>query len=53
MTLFHCRHSDYTWPQKDKATGELRVSCLQCGASLKYDWNKMEVVVDRETVATS
>jgi RNase P subunit RPR2 len=39
--LFGCGHKRTTFPLK--RDGQTRVTCLDCGEELVYDWNKMEI----------
>ncbi len=49
LSLFGvCRHDNLTFPQSDRATGLISVSCLSCGAEFSYDWKNMAVGARRE-----
>lgn len=39
--IFGCRHPRITWPRLDRATGLHYVACLQCGARLQYNWQRL------------
>ena len=40
--LFGCAHSRYTWPQG--RGNACYVACLDCGAELRYSWERMSVL---------
>ncbi len=49
LSLFGvCKHDKLTFPQSDRATGLISVSCLRCGAGFAYDWCNMTVGAKRE-----
>jgi hypothetical protein len=36
-----CRHENCTVPMRLPGATEVTVSCLQCAARLRYDWERM------------
>lgn len=50
-----CSHDNYTRPMRLPGGTELTVSCLQCAARLRYDWDRMEPVYgsNREQIKTT
>ena len=42
-----CSHDNYTLPMRLPGATELTVSCLQCGARLRYDWQRMALADGR------
>lgn len=43
--LFRCRHPRITWPQTTPMHGT-RVSCLDCGERVAYDWSEMRIAAE-------
>jgi hypothetical protein len=39
-----CGHDNYTRPMRLSGGTELTVSCLDCAARLRYDWDRMQPV---------
>lgn len=41
--LFGCKHANYTFPQtvRRKGVTETTVSCLECGKTMPYDFEKL------------
>ena len=48
MLGWGCSHDDYTVPMRLPGGTELTVSCLECGARLRYDWQRM-ALADRRS----
>jgi hypothetical protein len=46
-----CSHDNYTVPMRLPGETELTVSCLQCGARLRYDWERMALADGRSKLA--
>jgi hypothetical protein len=41
--LFGCQHRNLTWPQTDRLTGKVTVSCNSCGTRFLYSWPDMKI----------
>ena len=52
MLGWGCSHDNYTVPMRLPGGTELTVSCLQCAARLRYDWERMALADSRSKPAS-
>ena len=53
MLGWGCSHDNYTLPMRLPGGTELTVSCLNCAARLRYDWERMALADGRSPSSSS